>query len=338
MRFRPLPSKKNKPHPYPLSNHYDGEHFFNPGLEIHKSFKDALKMLRQARGKNKWPVKVENQIKPVLATHLAANEAAITYINHATHLIQLKNVNILTDPIFSKRAGPFSLLGPKRVRDPGMKLSALPSIDIVLISHNHYDHMDMRSLTLLAKAFQPQFIVPLGNRHYLKKSIFKRVHELDWWQSFTINDQQSIVAVPAQHWSRRKINDVNKALWCGFLIQSGPLKIFFAGDTGYGPHFKNIQQVFKSVDISILPIGSYAPRWFMRQQHMNPEEAVLASSDLHATLSLAMHHQTFKLSEEGFYDPVSDLKKSMLIHQISEKTFLAPDHGETIFYVSKNNL
>lgn len=320
---------------YPLSDHYDGKQFFNPGLVIKKGFKDVLKMLREARGKNKWPKRVNNHALPQLAKNLTSDRTFITYINHASHLIQLQNLNILTDPIFSKRAGPFSLLGPKRVREPGIALKKLPHIDVVLISHNHYDHMDIPTLAKLEKMFHPLFIVPLGNRKYLKKKRFKLVEEIDWWQTLELNEMQSITSVPAQHWSRRKLNDVNKALWCGFLIRSGPIKIYFAGDTGYGPHFKKINQRFGPPDISILPIGSYEPRWFMKAQHMNPEEAVLASLDLNSPINIATHHQTFRLSQEGIYDPINELNKSKLLHGLKEEDFLAPENGETIIYISE---
>lgn len=321
---------------YPLTDHFDGKKFFNPGFTTKKSFKEVLKMLQEVRGKNKWPKHIKNQIKPQILNQIHADQAVITYINHATHLIQLENLNILTDPIFSKRAGPFSLLGPKRVRDPGIPLQQLPPIHLVLVSHNHYDHMDLPSLNKLEKMFHPLFIVPLGNHKYLKKKRFKHVIEIDWWQRFEINDQQSIISVPAQHWSRRKFNDVNKSLWCGFVIQSHSIKIYFAGDTGYGSHFKKIKQVLGQLDISILPIGSYAPRWFMQAQHMNPEEAVLASIDLSSILNIATHHQTFRLSQEGINDPVKELKKSMLAHNINAENFLTPENGETTFYKSSN--
>jgi L-ascorbate metabolism protein UlaG (beta-lactamase superfamily) len=317
---------------YPLSDHFDGNSFFNPGMDIHKRIRHVLKMLAGRRGKEKWPKQVKNHSKPQLAPQLSLDKTHITYINHASHLIQLQNLNIITDPIYAKRAGPASILGPKRVRDPGISLKELPAIDVVLISHNHFDHMNLPTLVKLKKLCKPLFIVPLGNRKYLERKRIENVIELDWWQNFQLNDQQSITLVPALHWSMRKVGDRNKALWGGFWIQSGEIKIYFAGDTGYGPHFKEIQRKFDAPDISILPIGSYEPRWFMKQQHINPEEAVLAHLDLQSRLSIATHHQTFRLSYEGYYEPVNDLKKSMIAHGVDEKSFLAPENGETVIF------
>lgn len=323
-------------HKYPVSDHYDGNIFFNPGLKIKKSLRNVMKMLKEKRSKNKWPKWRENTAKPILATELTDDQVYITYVNHASHLIQLQNLNIITDPIFSKRAGPLSLVGPKRVRSPGIKLKKLPHIHVILVSHNHYDHMDLGSLKKLEKLFHPLIIVPLGNKKYLAEKKFHNVVELDWWQTHQINSSQSVTLVPAQHWSMRRFNDANKALWGGFWIHSNILKIFFAGDTGYGPHFKLIQQKLGSPNISILPIGAYQPRWFMKEQHMNPEEAVLASIDLQSDLSIATHHQTFHLALDHIDDPVIDLKHSMQTHGLTQNDFIAPETGETIIYSRKN--
>ncbi len=317
---------------YPPSDHYDGNRFYNPGMEIRKRIRHVVKMLIGRKGQEQWPKRVENQAIPQLAQTLSMDKTHITYINHASHLIQIQNLNLLTDPIYTKRAGPTSLLGPKRVRDPGIHLKELPPIHIVLISHNHFDHMNLPTLVKLKKMFNPLYIVPLGNARYLKSKKIENVLELDWWESYPLNENQSISLVPAVHWSMRKVTDRNKALWGGYWIQSGKLKIYFAGDTGYGPHFKEINQKLTAPDISILPIGAYEPRWFMKQQHINPEEAVKASLDLKSRLSIATHHRTFRLSYEGYDTPVKDLKKSLLIHGLSESAFLAPENGETIIY------
>lgn len=321
---------------YPISDHFDGEHFFNPKNKVtKKSFKNVLKMLREKSRRNKWPDFVENKAELKLANDdLSLDEVYITYVNHASHLIQLKNLNILLDPIYSKRAGPFSLLGPKRVREPGIPLKQLPLIHVVLISHNHYDHMDLATIKKLEKMFEPLFIVPLGNKKYLRNKV-GHILEMDWWDCHQLNQQQSITLVPAQHWSMRKIGDANTALWGGFWIQSVAIKIYFSGDTGYGPHFKLIHQKLGDPNISILPIGAYEPRWFMKEQHMNPEEAVLASLDLKTHFSIATHHLTFRLSAEGIDEPVEDLKKSLISHGIKEGRFLTPENGETVIFHKK---
>lgn len=317
---------------YPVSDHCNGANFFNPGKKIKKGLGSIWKMLQGKKAQEPWPAFVENKATPRLAEHLKTHETYITYINHASHLIQLEHINVLTDPIFSKRAGPMSLIGPKRVRKPGIEFEDLPNIDIVLISHNHYDHMDLPSLKKLASKFDPLFIVPLGNRKYLKKPQFSKVIELDWWQTHQADNAHAITLVPAQHWSMRTFKDTNKALWGGFWIQYDSLKIYFCGDSGYGPHFKAIHEKLGAPDLSILPIGSYEPRWFMEDQHMNPNEAILASIDLQSGISLATHHQTFRLSYEKINDPVIELNRRLIAHGLTDRNFMAPEIGETVIY------
>lgn len=331
-----MPKEKNaNGSSYPESDHSNGTHFFNPGKTIKKGFGKAWKMFRGRKGEEPWPTFVENKATPRLAEQIKSHETYITYVNHASHLIQLEHINVLTDPIFSKRAGPMSLIGPKRVRKPGIELEDLPNIDIVLISHNHYDHMDLASLKKLASKFNPLFIIPLGNRKYLKAPQFTKVVELDWWETHQADDAHAITLVPAQHWSMRTLSDANKALWGGFWIQYEALKIYFCGDSGYGPHFKLIHEKLGAPDLSILPIGSYEPRWFMEEQHMNPDEAILASIDLQSRISLATHHQTFRLSYEKINDPVIELKRRLIAHGLTEKSFMAPETGETVVYRQK---
>lgn len=324
--------KKSKVTSYPLSDHYDGKHFFNlDGSKIKKSYRHLFKMIRAIR-KNRWPKFLDNNKKPQLIDELALNQARITYINHATHLIQLHQLNLLTDPVFSKRVGPLNIVGPKRIKQPGIPLNDLPHIHVVLVSHNHYDHMDMYSLKQLDKKFNPLFILPLGNGKYLKKAGIENFIELDWWQSHQLSVLQDIILVPAHHWSMRRPGDRNKALWGGFWIESDQLQIYFAGDTGYGAHFQQIQQRLGSPNVSILPIGAYEPRWFMRDQHMNPDDAVMAHLDLKSRLSIATHHRTFRLSGEGVDDPVIQLHRSLQQHHLREREFLTPDNGETVIY------
>ncbi len=290
-----------------------------------------LKLMKELSKSKSWPSYTPNAAKPKFADEASKNEVYITYINHACHLIQTRNLNILTDPLFSKRAGPMSIMGPKRKRDPGIHLKQLPRIDVIVISHNHYDHMDLPSLRKIEKRFHPIFIVPLGNHKHLAK--MKQVVELDWWEKHKINETQSISLVPAQHWSSRKFGDINKALWGGFWMESGDVKIFFAGDTGYGDHFKVIKNKLGSPTISILPIGAYEPRWFMKNSHMNPEEAVLASLDLGSKLNIASHYLTLQLSLEGVHGPAIDLRESMKKHDLKEEEFLLPENGETVIYI-----
>lgn len=186
--------------------------------------------------------------------------------------------------------------------------------------------MDLPTITQLAKTFQPQFVVPLGNGHFLKKAGAVNIVEMDWWQNFEFH-KMGIITVPAQHWSRRGFRDLNRALWSGFVLQTERSKLYFAGDTGFSTHFKEIRQRLGVMDIALLPIGAYEPRWFMRDQHMNPDEAVLAHLDLETNLSVGMHFGTFQLTNESYNKPIKDLDLALEKHQVSN--FIVFEVGET---------
>ena len=275
-----------------------------------------------------WPKKVKNTIEINLPSQIASNEVFATFINHSTVLLQLEQLTIITDPIFSAVAGPYSLLGPRRVRAPGLALEELPKIDVVLLSHNHYYHFDAPSIQKLWKRDDPLFIVPLGNRKLLQSLGVQNIVELQWWQEYPLNAEQSFILTPAKHWSRRGLLDYCKALWGGFVIRSSDLKIFFAGDTAYGGHFKMIQDRYGAIDLSLLPIGAYEPRWLMKDVHMNPAEAVQAHFDLESKLSMGIHFGTFPLTAEGIDDPIRHLQESLQARNATN--FIAPDQGQTI--------
>lgn len=317
--------RKKKSRQFPISDHCDGHQFFNPSGVMPTSFKDIVQWKLNTQRKP-WPTWIENKIQsnPVPSTN--ENEIVLTFINHVTFLIQTAGLNILTDPVFSKRVSPSQRIGPKRMRAPGLAFEQLPKIDLVLVSHNHYDHMDLPTITRLARAFQPQFVVPLGNGHFLKKAGAVNIVETDWWQTFEFHKLQ-IITVPAQHWSRRGLRDMNKALWAGFVVKTHRNKVYFSGDTGYGPHFKEIRNRLGAMNLALLPIGAYKPRWFMRNQHMNPEDAVLAHIDLEASLSVGMHFGTFQLADEEYDEPVKDLEHALNKHDVSN--FAVLEMGET---------
>jgi len=279
-----------------------------------------------------WPKKVENICKPELPSLVEKEEVFTTFINHSTLLIQLENFNILTDPIFSAIAGPFSLLGPRRVRAPGLAFEQLPKIDVVLISHNHYDHLDLPSIRALWKKDHPLFIVPFGNKQLLQSQGIHKVIELDWWQEHRLSADQSVILTPAQHWSKRSLWDDCKTLWGGFLLQSSTHKIFFAGDTSYNTHFQKIHEKYGAMDISFLPIGAYEPRWFMKDFHMNPADAVQAHLDLKSRLSVGIHFGTFRLTDEGIDDPILHLQESLAAQNLTDDVFIAPEQGQTMYY------
>ena len=317
---------------YPLSDHFDGERFTNLDRTktVKKGFRDVLKWRFSRRPMGHWPKRIENEFAPELPRSLGAAELAVTGINHATDLLQFSGLNVLTDPVFSERASPVEWLGPRRVRPPGVAFDALPRIDAVLVSHNHYDHMDLRTLARLYRRDRPRFVVPLGNERTLVSAGIEDVVELDWWGEAKIGDEASVVLVPVQHWSGRTLLDRRRALWGGFFIKRSSISAFFAGDTGYGDHFAMIRLRLGSPDLSLLPIGAYEPRWFMKDQHVNPDEAVRAHLDLGSRLSVGMHFGTFRLTDEGIDDPVLALAAARRAHGLSDESFPALHNGLTL--------
>lgn len=257
-----------------------------------------------------WPDKIENKATPDLQK--SVEESVLTFINHATFLAELQNHRILFDPIFSKRASPLTWGGPKRRREAGISIEKLPKIDVILISHNHYDHLDLPSIRYLSKRDAPIILVPLGVKDFLEREKIASVMELDWWQSVSLSNDLVIDFVPAQHFSGRGLFDRNQSLWGGFVVQNGKQTLFHAGDTGYGPHFRQIGEKYH-IDLAMLPIGDYAPRWFLEYVHMDPKQAIQAHNDLNAKQSVTMHSETFPLSQVSYNEPeemLQDLKKS----------------------------
>lgn len=259
-------------------------------------------------------------------TKKRSKKPIVTIINHATVLVQMDNVNILTDPQYAKRASPINWAGPERVVNPGIKFDDLPPIDVVVISHNHYDHLNIDTLVRLNKKFSPLFIVGVNTKALLEKYDIKNVVELNWWQHYEKNNVK-IYFVPAQHWSARGLFDRNKMLWGGFYF-TGSKKIYFAGDTGYGNFFKLIKKELGPPDIALLPIGAYEPRWFMKDQHLNPEDAVKAFIALGAKKAIGIHFGTFKLTDEGINDPIKELNKALAKYKISRESFVVPIFGK----------
>jgi L-ascorbate metabolism protein UlaG (beta-lactamase superfamily) len=253
----------------------------------------------------------------------------ITWINHATTLIQVDGINILTDPIWSQRASPVNWIGPQRQSAPGLSIKNLPPIDAVIISHNHYDHMDLDTLKRLNDRDQPTFLTPLANKHYLENVGISKILELDWWQSHRIG-KVTIVATPAQHWSKRTLFDANRALWSGFYVQGEKQSVFFAGDTAYESHFTVIKQKLGPPTVVLMPIGAYKPRWFMKRAHTNPEEAVLAHIDLGAEYTIPIHYGTFMLGDDSPQSALLDLRQSIKKYNLNEFNFHILKLGETL--------
>lgn len=272
-------------------------------------------------------------VKPDLAQILRPDPAAIqvTWIGHSTFLIQVDGLNILTDPVFSRRASPFSFAGPERLAPPGLDFKDLPAIDVVLISHNHYDHLDKGTLQRLGNG--PRSFVPLGHHRRLAEWGIFRVSELDWWQTSFVGSLL-VHCVPARHNSNRGLFDIDRDLWAGWVLETGRGKIYFAGDTGYGPHFREIAARFGPVRLALLPIGHYGPHRLVRPVHMDPAEAVQAHLDLAAELSIAMHWGTFPMSPVPPAEPLAEppvyLRLALSRTGIPAGTFLLMKIGQTL--------
>jgi N-acyl-phosphatidylethanolamine-hydrolysing phospholipase D len=261
----------------------------------------------------------------------------ITWIGHSTFLIQINGINILTDPIFAERASPLSLVGPKRYTEPATVIENLAKIDFVLISHNHYDHLDQSSIAQLQQhSPQIKWFIPLGNRALLIDEDVPEDHivEMDWWQERSIKTSLKsdikFTCTPAQHWSARGLFDRFKALWSSWVIEIGDQKIYFAGDTGYNDvQFKEIGDRFKDFDLALIPIGAYAPRWFMKAMHVDPNEAIQMHRDLKSKFSIGMHWGTFPLTAEPAIEPMDQLKKLVKNLGLNENEFITIAIGET---------
>jgi L-ascorbate metabolism protein UlaG (beta-lactamase superfamily) len=266
------------------------------------------------------------------AAELRANrsETKLTWIGHATLLLQVGGVNVLTDPIFSERASPVGFLGPQRKVPVPIPLAELPHIEVVLVSHNHYDHLDLPTLRALnAQAGgPPTFFAPLGVGALLRDEGIGTVVEQDWWQ-FTELQGLRIHQVPAQHFSARTPFDRNEVLWGGFVVEHPALRFYFAGDTGYSRDFADIGERLGPIDLAALPIGSYEPRWFMRAMHINPDEAVQAHRDLGARFSVAMHWGTFEMTDEAIDEPPKALARALQAQRVPPERFFVMKHGET---------
>jgi L-ascorbate metabolism protein UlaG (beta-lactamase superfamily) len=311
------------------SDHFNGERFFNPHAPQQKSIEDVRRW-RQERQKQPWPKHVTDPPFPA-PVRVASDRIAVTFIGHSTFLVQIGGVCVLTDPIWSQRCSPVWFAGPHRVRRPGQSLDALPSVDLLLVTHNHYDHMDLRTLRRVRRRWAPPAVTGLDNARHLAKAGIRDAVELDWWQGTDVAGAR-VTYVPAQHFSSRTLRDRNRSLWGGFVIEAGGAVVYFAGDSGYCPHFAEIGRRFPRIDLALLPIGAYEPRWFMRQQHVNPEEAVRAHLDLRPQRSLGMHFGTFQLTDEAIDAPVTALQRARWSAGLAEAEFDVLGFGQTREY------
>jgi L-ascorbate metabolism protein UlaG (beta-lactamase superfamily) len=305
-------------------DHFDGRRFFNPTHANGQPVSAVPRMLVQKR--TAWPASVP--VEPRRPPPLDGATAVVTFIGHSTLLIQTGFGSILTDPVYSERASPVSFAGPRRARKPAIPFGDLPPIAVVLLSHNHYDHCDLRTLRAIEDRWHPTVVTPLGNSGLLKAAGIRRIEEIDWWQD-AARVPLPVLLTPAQHFSARTPFDRNRALWGSFVIRLGEKRIFFAGDSGYASHFTEIRERVGAPDLALLPIGAYEPRWFMRDIHKNPADAVQAHLDLGATHSTAMHFGTFQLTLEGIDDPVIALGEALRTRGVPSDQFRAPEFGES---------
>jgi L-ascorbate metabolism protein UlaG (beta-lactamase superfamily) len=313
------------------SDHFDGKRFFNPSGAIGKDLIDVLTWAGK-REPAPWPASVPLAAADKPPERVLGNELRVTFVGHATVLIQTAGFNILTDPIWSERAFMVSWAGPRRVTPPGIAFEDLPPIDLVLVSHNHYDHMDLPTLARLRAAHDPLFVAPLGNQQaLLGGDAAMRIHTLDWWQGFDFTDKVRVNVVPVYHWSRRHTFDRNKALWGGFVVETPGGKIYVAGDTGLwdGEFFAEAARRFSGFRLAVLPVGAYEPRWFMKDQHVNPAEAVRIHQLLGSPTTLGVHLRTFQLTDEAIDQPEIELAAALREQNVPAERFFTLTIGGT---------
>ena len=291
---------------WPASDHYAKGHFFTPHTPRQPGLGALIQWLRH-REKVAWGSRRRMPRGAPPPQRLASGQLRATFINHSTVLLQVGELNIITDPIWSEFASPVQFAGPRRHCAPGIRFEDLPPIDLVLLSHNHYDHLDVDTLRRLQRRDAPTVYCPLGVARLVRRLGFRSIVELDWWQQQSFREA-AIHCVPAQHFSARGPFDRNRTLWCGWHLETPEGGIFFAGDTGMGPHFQHFADRFPAPRLALLPIGAYRPRWFMGPVHMGPEEAIEVHDILQPQACLPIHHGTFSLADDGETEPVDHLR------------------------------
>ncbi len=314
-------------HRGPVSDHFEGRRFTNLDAIQHRGFLEVLRWLA-TRDPAPWRERTDAAPGPPPPRAVDGGRLRVTFVNHATVLVQMDGLNVLTDPIWSERASPFSWIGPRRARPPGIRFEDLPPIDGVLVSHNHYDHLDLPTLRRLAERHRPLFVVGLGNAALLEQAGIGPVRELDWWQGLALSKAVQVSAVPAQHFSARGLCDRDATLWAGYVIQGPAGTVYFAGDTGMGPHFAQIRKRFGPPRLALLPIGAFRPVWFMSRVHLSPADAVQAADILGASTSLAIHYGTFRLADDGQDEPLEALAEALVSRNHPAPRFWTLDFGE----------
>jgi L-ascorbate metabolism protein UlaG (beta-lactamase superfamily) len=316
----------------PVSDHFDGTRFFDRHGSAPKKLSEVLRWYSERR-RVEWPDWNPSPYADKPPPRVDGAAWRIAYVGHASFLLQVAGLNILLDPVWSERCSPVTFAGPKRHNAPGIDFDALPKIDAVLVSHGHYDHLDVVTLSKLAAAHDPRVITPLGN------DIIMRAHDpairaeaYDWHQTVSLGNGVEVTLAPMRHWTARNLRDRNRALWAAFIIRTPAGKIYHVGDSGFGDghHFRTARETYGPFRLAILPIGAYEPRWFMRDQHMNPEESVKALLACGAEFALAHHHSTFQLTDEAIDAPIVALKVAREAAELSEDKFRVLMPGQVL--------
>ncbi len=322
---------RNRYYDGPVTDHFDGEVFFNPGGTPPRGFRDVLKWQLTDRG-TKWPKRFDSAHPPAKPGPRADDgELHVAMVGHATMLLQTAGLNILTDPVWSERVSPFRFIGPKRRNAPGIAFDDLPPIDLILLTHNHYDHLDLATLKRLYEDHDPLVLTPLGNDTIVRASIpDMRMTIGDWGDRVDVGDGVAIHFEPCHHWSARGGRDRRMALWAAFVIETPTGRIYHIGDTGFhdGLHYRNALEKHGDFRLALLPIGAYEPSWFMRDYHQNPAEAVEGMLACGAQFAIGHHWGTFRLTNEGIDEPARTLAKALAAKKIDGDRFRTLFPGE----------
>jgi L-ascorbate metabolism protein UlaG (beta-lactamase superfamily) len=326
--------RRTKIYSGPPSDHFDGRQFFDPDGSPPKTLREVLRwQFGGNRKRSVWPAWVPSPYADAPPARVDGGKVRLSFVGHASWLIQASGLNILVDPVWSMRASPVPWAGPKRCNDPGIAFDALPRIDAVMVSHGHYDHLDIATLSRLASKFSPRVITPLGNDLIMRrvdKAI--RAEGFDWQDRVELGGGIAVNLVPTRHWTARSLFDRNRALWASFVLETPAGKIYIVCDSSYGEgkHFRQVREAHGPLRLAILPIGAYEPRWFMGDQHMNPFDAVKALLDCGAESALGHHHSTFQLTDEAIDAPRIALGEALDEAGVSRERFVAMMPGQVV--------